>query len=81
MMMDIDVFDPSHQFCWLGAWRAPVFPVRRLLIGGSSAKKKGVCGEHIDARARTSGTRSSRIVLAGTHSRHNANLGGCEPAA
>ena len=44
-------------------------------------KEKRVCGEHIDARARTSGTRSSRIVLAGTHSRHHANLEGCEPAA
>jgi len=44
---------PQDEFCWPGAWRAPVFPVRRLVIGGSSAKKKGVCGEHIDARART----------------------------
>ena len=53
---DIDVGAPSHefassvgpapgalQFCLSG----------RLVIGGSSAKKKGVCGEHIDARART----------------------------
>ena len=79
MMMDIDVFAPSHQLA------------RRLARSSVSSaspfdwweqcKEKRVCGEHIDARARTSGTRSSRIVLAGTHSRHHANLEGCEPAA
>jgi len=79
--MDIDVFDPSHQFCWLGAWRAPVLPQRSPFDWWEQCKEKRVCGEHIDARARTSGTRSSRIVLAGTHSRHHANLEGCEPAA
>jgi hypothetical protein len=79
--MDIDVFAPSHEFFGSAPGALQFCQCVAFLIGGSSAKKKGVCGEHIDARARTSGTRSSRIVLAGTHSRHNANLEGCEPAA
>ena len=54
MMMDIDVFAPSHSsFCWLGAWRAPVFPVRSPFDWWEQCKEKRVCGEHIDARART----------------------------
>ena len=44
---------PPVQFCWLGAWRAPVFPVRSPFDWWEQCKEKRVCGEHIDARART----------------------------
>ena len=44
-------------------------------------KRGGVCGEHIDARTRTSDSPSTRIALAGTNPRYHADLEGCEPAA